>query len=129
VLLVTLGLCTGLIAHTAAVALGIAAVFQASPIAFDILKYLGAGYLIYLAWQAFNAKPTALTSGADSGLSIRTLYSRGIIMNITNPKFSIFFLAFLPQFTLPAAGNLALQFVHLERFLLWLDLLYSVKLL
>lgn len=60
-IIVTFGLCTGLIFHTAAVALGVAAIFQTSPLAFNALKYLGATYLIYLAWQAFKAKPTDLS--------------------------------------------------------------------
>ena len=111
--LITLGLCTGLIFHTVAVALGVAAIFQASPLAFNILKYIGAAYLAYLAWQAFRAVPTGVPSSPDQGLSYKALYVRGIIMNITNPKVSIFFLAFLPQFTDPAAGNIAGQFILL----------------
>ena len=96
-----------------AVALGVAAVFQASTLAFDILKYVGAAYLLYLAWQAFSAKPSTIDSSSDSALSVKGLFLRGIIMNITNPKVSIFFLAFLPQFTNPLSGNLAAQFFTL----------------
>ena len=112
-LLITLGLCTGLVVHTMAVALGIAAIFQASPLAFNALKYLGAGYLTYLAWQAFIAKPASLLSEPRATLSNKALYGRGIIMNVTNPKVSIFFLAFLPQFTQPSLGNMAVQFMLL----------------
>lgn len=111
--IVTLGLCTGLIVHTTAVALGVAAIFQASALAFNILKFVGAAYLIYLAWQAFSAKPSGLDSSGGSSLSAKGLYLRGIIMNITNPKVSIFFLAFLPQFTNPQDGNLIIQFLSL----------------
>ncbi len=94
---VTLGLCTGLIFHTAAVALGVAALLQASPLAFDVLKYLGAVYLLYLAWQAFKSQPVAAVSETGSDISYKALYIRGVVMNITNPKVSIFFLAFMPR--------------------------------
>lgn len=107
-LLVTLGLCTGLIVHTIAVALGIAAIFQTSVIAFTILKALGALYLVYLAWQAFRASTSAIAPGSHLRSS-GTLYRRGIIMNVTNPKVSIFFLAFLPQFASPENGQIAPQ--------------------
>ena len=110
---VTLGLCTGLIAHTIAVALGAAAIFQASALAFDVLTYFGAAYLIYLAWQAFKASPSNLLASEGNILSYKALYLRGIVMNITNPKVSIFFLAFLPQFTHPERGDLVIQFLML----------------
>jgi len=108
--IVTLGLCTGLIIHTIAVALGVAAIFQASSLAFNILTFVGAAYLLYLAWQAFTAQPSDLHSSNGSSLSTKDLYFRGIIMNVTNPKVSIFFIAFLPQFTNPQEGGLVTQF-------------------
>ncbi len=112
-LYVTLGLCTGLIVHSAAVALGVAALFQASAVAFAILKYIGAGYLVYLAWQAFRAKATKLSDQSNGPTGFWKLYRRGIIMNITNPKVSIFFLAFLPQFADPTRGPVAVQILLL----------------
>jgi len=112
-LLVTLGLCTGLIVHTTAVAFGVAVIFQASALAFTALKLLGAGYLLYLAWGAWRAGATKINSGTGVGLSLGKLYRRGIIMNVTNPKVSIFFLAFLPQFADPARGSLTLQMILL----------------
>ena len=106
---VTLGLCTGLIVHTTAVALGVAAIFQVSTVAFTALKIVGALYLLYLAWQAFRASASALKAKGEIQLPPFRLYRRGIIMNVTNPKVSIFFLAFLPQFADPARGSMALQ--------------------
>lgn len=106
---VTLGLCTGLLVHTAAVSLGVAAVFQTSALAFNILKIVGAIYLLYLAWQAFRAGATNLEARNDDRMSPRKLYLRGVIMNITNPKVAIFFLAFLPQFADPAMGSITIQ--------------------
>jgi threonine/homoserine/homoserine lactone efflux protein len=112
-LMVTLGLCTGLVVHTTAVAFGVAVVFQASALAFTALKLGGAGYLLYLAWQAFRASAARISAGRKSELSHPALYRRGIIMNVTNPKVSIFFLAFLPQFADPGRGPLTLQMLLL----------------
>jgi len=109
-MLITLGLCTGLVVHTSAVALGVAAVFMVSLTAFTLLKLVGAGYLLWLAWQAFRTSAGSLGQGASPALPDgAALYRRGILMNLTNPKVAIFFLAFLPQFADPAAGSLTGQ--------------------
>jgi threonine/homoserine/homoserine lactone efflux protein len=108
-IMVTLGLCTGLVVHTTAVAVGVAVLFQTSAIAFNILKLLGAGYLLYLAWQAFRAGTTDLPVTDGKGSKFSKLYVRGIVMNVTNPKVAIFFLAFLPQFADPALGSMSAQ--------------------
>jgi len=112
-LMVVFGLCTGLLVHTGAVAFGIAVIFQASALAFTLLKFIGGGYLLYLAWHAFRASPEKINmhGGQEKGVGI--LYRRGIIMNLTNPKVSIFFLAFLPQFADPQRGPISLQMVAL----------------
>jgi len=110
---VTLGLCTGLLVHTTAVTLGVAAIFHTSAVAFTALKLIGAGYLIYLSFQAFRASSQKMEGEGVPRLSPGQLYRRGIIMNVTNPKVSIFFLAFLPQFADPARGNLTLQIILL----------------
>lgn len=107
--LVTIGLCTGLLVHTAAVSLGVAAIFQTSTIAFNTLKIVGAMYLLYLAWQAFRVGAANLDEKGKSGMSWSKLYSRGVIMNITNPKVAIFFLAFIPQFADPSSGSITVQ--------------------
>jgi len=106
---ITLGLCTGLLVHTSLVAFGVAAIFKTSALAFTILKYVGAGYLLYMAWKAFQSSPADLDADVRDGRSLRLLYRRGIIMNITNPKVSIFFLAFLPQFADPSRGAIIWQ--------------------
>ena len=108
-LFVTLGLCTGLVVHTSAVALGVAAIIKTSAVAFTMLKIVGALYLLYLAWQAFSASATALDRTPPKRRTNQQLYRRGIIMNITNPKISIFFLAFLPQFVSASNGAIAPQ--------------------
>lgn len=111
-LLVTAGLCTGLLVHTAIVALGVAALISASPFLFAFLKTVGALYLLYLAWLHFKAQPVDFTL-QQKGLTPTQLYRRGIIMNVSNPKVSVFFLAFLPQFTNPEAGPIVLQMIVL----------------
>jgi len=112
-LVVVLGLCTGLIGHTLAVAVGLAAVFAASETAFTVLKLAGAVYLLYLAWGALRAQGQVQGTTPAPRLASATLFRRGIIMNLTNPKVSLFFLAFLPQFTSPARGSVALQTLSL----------------
>ena len=119
-IITTLGLVTGLCVHTTAVALGVAAIFQTSALAFTLLKVAGAGYLLWLAWLSFRAG--ASTTDVADGAAGRTgsnfpgymtLYRRGIVMNVTNPKVSLFFLAFLPQFCDPARGSVAMQVLSL----------------
>ena len=113
---VVLGLCLGVAVHTTAVALGLAAVLAASPVAFAVLKWCGAAYLAYLAWGALRA-PSSVSEGPalqarDQRLPWREavrMVGRGMVMNLTNPKVLIFFLAFLPQFADPAQGAVALQ--------------------
>ena len=112
-LVVVFGLCTGLLVHTTAVAFGVAVIFQASTLAFTLLKIIGACYLVYLAWQIFRSTPEQIRMQSDQQKSLGTLYRRGIIMNVTNPKVSIFFLAFLPQFADPVRGPISLQMVAL----------------
>ena len=108
-IVIALGLCSGLVFHTTAVALGVAVIFQTSMLAFTILKCVGAGYLLYLAFMAFKDASRSKLDADKSPLSLKALYKRGIFMNITNPKVSIFFLAFLPQFTNPEHGNVTAQ--------------------
>lgn len=110
---VTIGLCTGLLVHTSAVAFGVAALFQASTLAFNALKLLGAAYLLYLAYLSFRAGGESGGQANVEPLGFGRLYRRGIIMNVTNPKVSLFFLAFLPQFADPAFGPVMPQILLL----------------
>lgn len=112
-IVVTFGLTTGILFHTVAVALGAAALFATSALAFNVLKYVGAAYLLYLAYLSWRASGTSRGQARVSDVSLKKLYGRGIVMSITNPKVSIFFLAFLPQFTEPASGPLLPQFLLL----------------
>lgn len=110
---ITLGLCTGLIFHTTIVAIGIAAIFKTSFTLFNILKIAGSVYLLYLSWLTIRASLNKIKINNTNKLTPVQLYKRGIIMNITNPKVSIFFIAFLPQFTDPMRGRITLQLISL----------------
>ena len=112
-LIVTFGLCTGLLVHTGAVAFGVAVIFQTSTLAFTLLKMIGAGYLLYLAWQIFHTLPEQICMNGNQQKSLGALYRRGIVMNVTSPKVSMFFLAFVPQFADPERGSMSLQMVAL----------------
>ncbi len=105
----TLGLMTGIIGHTCAVALGVAVIFQTSPMAFLALKIIGAAYLVYLAWLTVRSGSSEANLQGQQFIGNWALYKRGIIMNITNPKVTLFFLALLPQFANPAHGSLPVQ--------------------
>jgi threonine/homoserine/homoserine lactone efflux protein len=110
---VVLGLCTGLVIHTAAVALGLAALFATSALAFTAVKAVGAAYLVYLAWQVLRAPVGELSSSALASPSAASMVARGVLMNLTNPKVLMFFLAFLPQFVHAEQGHVGLQVMAL----------------
>jgi threonine/homoserine/homoserine lactone efflux protein len=112
-ILVVLGLCSGLLFHTAAVALGLAAVLATSVTAFTVVKLCGAAYLMWLAWGAWHAPVGMGEAGRTVAMAAGKTYARGVVMNVTNPKVAIFFLAFLPQFADPARGNVAVQVLWL----------------
>ncbi|WP_420585507.1 LysE family translocator [Ruegeria sp.] len=112
-LVVTLGLASGLFFHTTAVALGVAAIFQTSQYAFTALKYAGAAYLVYLAWKAFRASASRFDQSQAISETAPQQFRRGLIMNIANPKVTVFFLAFLPQFVDPLNGSIIAQFYQL----------------
>lgn len=94
---VALGLCSGLIIHTSAIALGVAAILVKYPITLMGIKIVGAGYLLFLAYKSFGERNINF-SNEHSPNSYRGLIKIGFIMNVVNPKVLLFFLAFLPQF-------------------------------
>ena len=113
-IITTLGLCSGLIIHTSAAALGISVIFKTSELAFNIVKYAGAAYLLYIGYQAFKYRNLPLDLNVENSSSqLKKLFVKGFIMNILNPKVSIFFLAFLPQFVNTQTGNVPMQMITL----------------
>ncbi len=91
--------CTlGIVPHMAAAILGLAALLHTSALAFQTFKYVGVGYLLYMAWQALRERGTLKVEKEVGARSAAQLTVTAILINILNPKLSIFFLAFLPQF-------------------------------
>jgi threonine/homoserine/homoserine lactone efflux protein len=91
--------CTlGIVPHMAAAIMGLAALLHASALAFQTLKYLGVAYLLYIAWQALREHGTLRVEQEVGARSAMQVTVHAILINILNPKLSIFFLAFLPQF-------------------------------
>ena len=109
-LFTTLGLCSGLVAHTILVALGVAVIFQTSPLAFQGLKIVGACYLVFLAFKSIRIENLDLNSTRKP---IDSYYITGVVMNLTNPKVAIFFLVFLPQFVAAGSANVSMQMLFL----------------
>ncbi|SFA39884.1 Threonine/homoserine/homoserine lactone efflux protein [Parageobacillus thermantarcticus] len=112
-IITALGLCSGLIVHITAAALGVSAIIYQSALAFAVVKYAGAAYLLYLAWQSFKEKEEIFIINHTKPLKYRSLYKKGILMNLLNPKVSLFFLALLPQFVDKSLGHMTLQMVIL----------------
>lgn len=107
-LTVVLGLCTGLVVQTICAACGVAAVVAAVPALFWGIRIAGACYLLYLAWMAWTHAVSDSEGPQGTALTGVALWRRGVIMNITNPKVQIFFLAFFPQFVQPGTEGLDL---------------------
>lgn len=102
--------CTlGIVPHMAASIFGLAALLHASAVAFQLVKYAGVIYLLYMAWNAWRESGALDVSEKVEAAGLRKVAGRGILINILNPKLSIFFLAFLPQFVTVDAANPMLQ--------------------
>ena len=100
--------CTlGIIPHMAAAITGLAALLHASALAFEVIKYLGVAYLLYMAWATLRERGALSVDTEMAPQSAGKVLVEGILINILNPKLSIFFFAFLPQFV-PASAPDAL---------------------
>jgi len=108
----SLGIATGTLFHITAVALGLAALLAAVPIAYTVVRIGGAIYLMYLGVRAF-AKHSPIATREVARASLTTIFRQGAVTNILNPKVALFFLAFLPQFVDPTRGSAAGQIVVL----------------
>ena len=104
-----IGVVSGIMVHTTAAAFGMTLIFQTSALAFLIVKYLGAIYLIHLGIKAWQDKSTFSVQPSSAGTSSRSLFWQGVLSNVLNPKIAIFFLAFLPQFVDQTNNRIPLQ--------------------
>lgn len=108
------GLMTGCLVHTSLLAFGVSVVIKNNPIIFTGIKVFGAVYLLYLAWRVFQADATiALDTSGVEKKSLSSLFRQGFIMNVLNPKVTIFFLAFFPGFLFSKELSTVLQFYAL----------------
>ncbi len=119
----TIGLILGILVQFVVVAVGLGALLAASELAFNVVKWLGVGYLIYLGWKQFrtDAAPVAVEANDPAPFRVRDLVVRGCLINITNPKGTVFLLAVVPQF-LDLSEPLALQYVVIAATLCFTDL-------
>jgi threonine/homoserine/homoserine lactone efflux protein len=102
------GLC-----HSVAAAFGLSAILLASALAFDIVKYLGAAYLVYLGIRTIVSRTHEPARDSSPAPSLSQLFRKGFVVNILNPKTALFFYAFLPQFVDPSRGSSILQILFL----------------
>jgi threonine/homoserine/homoserine lactone efflux protein len=109
-----LGIAGGCVVHLLAAVIGLSAIIANSAVAFDIIKYVGAAYLIYLGIKSIQSKQNKFSINEKvEKKSLMKLFWQGVLTNVLNPKVALFFLAFLPQFIHPEKGNTALQILLL----------------
>ncbi len=109
------GVCTGALFHVVIATVGLSAILMTSTIAFTIVKYIGVGYLLYLAFQAFRSSGENLAVHGNSKIkeSAWKAFKQGVLIDILNPKVAIFFMAFLPQFLREGHGSTSWQLLYL----------------
>lgn len=112
------GIQVGTYCHALAAAFGLSQLFLLVPLAYDIVRYAGAAYLLYLAWKTVTAGAPATTPQADMvRRTVGTMFRQGLLTNLLNPKMALFVLALFPQFVQPEAGSVALQIMLLATIL------------
>lgn len=109
-IITALGVSIGLMGHTLLAALGLGALLMASDWVFNVIKIVGAAYLIYIGYQLLRSKETKLSLNGDiEKVSYSKMFIQGAFSNISNPKITIFYFSYLPQFVVPNGGSEALQ--------------------
>lgn len=111
---VAFGCTAGIVPHLLATVLGLAAILHMSAVAFQTLKLAGAAYLLYLAYATWHNKDVLAVDKASTVTSAKGLMIKAFLLNILNPKLSIFFLAFLPQFVAPNSSSPLFQMIALS---------------
>ena len=107
-----LGIAAGCCVHLLAVTFGLASLMKAVPTAYEIVKFTGAAYLIYLGVRTFTSRRQKNSAKSIEEARLRTIFAQGVITNVLNPKVALFFLAFLPQFV-HRENNVAAQIIFL----------------
>lgn len=127
-ILTAVGLNVGTVVHALAAAVGVSALLATSALAFALVKYLGAAYLVYLGVQALRTRAEGSDLDSLRPSVPNRLFAKAVATGILNPKVALFFLAFLPQFVDPQRGSVFAQFVLLGCLLACLDMLYETTL-
>lgn len=109
----SLGLAMGSLVTLLATAFGLSAILLSSSVAFSVVRYLGAAYLVWLGIQRLRARDGGPEGPRLAHDSMRRIFAQGIVVNLLNPKSALFLAAFLPQFTDVARGHLATQIITL----------------
>lgn len=112
----TLGVGAGALVHVGAAALGVSALLLSSALAFNVLKYVGAAYLIYLGVRKFLVRDKVEQPRPLAPRTLARIFYDGVVVNVLNPKTALFFLAFLPQFVDISSGAVGAQIVFLGVF-------------
>ncbi|WP_158851790.1 LysE family translocator [Saccharothrix deserti] len=113
-LVAAVGCTLGIIPHMLAALTGLAALLNASTPAFQVLKYLGVAYLFYLAWSTIRDKSALTVEPGAPHRSATKVVASGVMVNLLNPKLTIFFFAFLPQFVRPDSADTVLTMINLS---------------
>jgi threonine/homoserine/homoserine lactone efflux protein len=108
-----LGIQVGGLVHVAAAALGLSALVVHSAVAFNVVKYAGAAYLVFLGVRRLMGRDASARDGVPQERRLRSLFAQGIVVNVLNPKTALFFFAFLPQFVDVSRGDVAFQILVL----------------
>lgn len=108
-----LGFATGCIFHTLLAALGVAALIRSSDFAFNAVRYAGAAYLVWIGFQALRHRASFALAESGAPLALLAIYRQSVIGNALNPKVTLFFLSFLPQFVDASAGHVGWQMAML----------------
>lgn len=111
--LAALGCTAGIVPHLLATIFGLAAVMHTSALAFEVLRYAGVAYLFYIAWMTWKDKAAFAVDGDAAQRSGKAIALKAFLLNILNPKLTIFFLAFLPQFVSPTVASPVAQLLLL----------------
>lgn len=120
------GIQVGTYCHALAGALGLSQLFLTVPFAYDIVRFAGAAYLVFLAWKTFRSVDTPLATDSTMGPRPLTLiFKQGLLTNLLNPKMALFVLALFPQFINPHAGSIIVQMLVLATLLNLIGLLVN----
>ena len=118
------GVCCGLAVHTTFAAVGLSALLARSALAFSVVKYAGAAYLIYLGLKTLLRRESVVSPEGARPAGLRMIFVQGVASNVLNPKVALFFLAFLPQFVSADTGSPVLQMLALGAVFALLGLLF-----